>query len=1538
MSFSFESKSHIIDNDTKSFSFDQVTSQQLVSISNTSNILSPDTHFLTRDDNTISDINEESSSYVKLTNRPDVPYLNNGHFKTFLKCNHGNYVQINKNDPSLPLYTSSSQLMYEKWSFDIKVNQENVSTCSLYVEENDTYFEKNQLYVEVVDEQLQLVHTHKNLFKIIPVTYESKNAIIFIDTNTGCIISCNCTNNNYHIFPMWCRKRRDNMLTNSIHPNCLITIEHLTSQDKTNALSLYQEHRLQKLKEIPFLPVGNIDSLSLYCIHGLQIYPSQDSIINPSITSAIQTMDMPPEYLRKCSINIYENNVPTFSYMDGCLISINYNMYDKTLQKNVSYIISNRNERLWIHKEELIHNLKISTADIGTKPIPHMGLKRSLDVTQFTLIPHINTGIMIRASNGHFLACMCPDNKNEIKNDNIDHRVCYGMGLRQLDSMENNINNCIFKIKLHSNLYGSCGYSILEEETKQLEKDFRLINKNDKLTFSNIPSRVNNDNKVYTRDYTVSDYNPLLRERPNYFIEDSKGAKNVIAVLVPCFTESGKDLRRTLLDLEVQQRVLQSSINSDWEINVLILCDGWFKACKSFRQYIKTMFEITPEQSNKLLEWEVDQDSATNVQTMILQRLKPNDDGSCEIVPVNIHSNSNTNVTLKISVAIKLENRRKHNSHQWFFYAFAALYCRSEYMDNKINQFKTFNYLTDCGTRFHPSCLSFLLEYMLSDDDCVAATGRQRVMSKLMQDSSRTTYHQYDNVTHRSNPFSFMSHLKELFSNPTAFLYRSSQCFDYEASISCFNGAFSGLGMLPVIPGPCGLFRQDILLNEGFKNVSIKQQRIQQETLLQVLMKIKKSQVRINDINNRLQKKLWIYIKNRENRLRMQFNSINGYTNNTFVNNQNFSLTKMQTAIQSCLIDFNTICFYSSRLIRKIVDRIQIDTHCRLLSDVVINEVEKTTNQILDYLQRIPEMSILAELHTLQKASIKSLYGQVANSPIYLEIKKEIQDRDLSIVETLGTLYTNLKEKSVLIQEIVIDRLKETTSFSHLAAVFELGNDDTEEIGDNDEVTSDINQEIRKARDPYDMYFQTVNKIPEESGLIESNLLLAEDRALSAAMVMKSGRSSAHTAFVPNAIFYFEAEIEPELFITQRRRWINGTVAGYIWLLQHWRIFDLNFTNFGRLFLITLQVLVYAIVAMSPCLWSLGIHFSIGTIFKDSNEKYNDWLVWGYLFFYLLFVYRHTENRDPKQKLERWMLHVFTLIHFFATIIVGTALINASFDIAHQQGHIFISKDSIVQNNVTIYTPVNESFILNNTQSYKEYQNRSSTLNDTQCYNITSWIIEPTKVSINETLSYSTCSSDLYSVLIDFSYSSLSCWGIVRIIIGTTFLPFILAFLYDIYWYIPCDAGKSSFVNFRMPSSFLMLITGPFFYLFLPTMVGTFAVYAFSRTWDLSWGNKPSESLFSLGSTIDKSQSEKIKRETLQNARFVSYFIACSNIFSFILVVELEMNKYVLGSITVFILIWGIFQMLLSLIWIVYKLLRRCLMVQCCRKSCLPVR
>lgn len=40
------------------------------------------------------------------------------------------------------------------------------------------------------------------------------------------------------------------------------------------------------------------------------------------------------------------------------------------------------------------------------------------------------------------------------------------------------------------------------------------------------------------------------------------------------------------------------------------------------------------------------------------------------------------------------------------------------------------------------------------------------------------------------------------------------------------------------------------------------------------------------------------------------------------------------------------------------------------------------------------------------------------------------------------------------------------------------------------------------------------------------------------------------THWVPDAQFFFESEDSLSEFVPQRRRWLNGTTAGYIWLVS----------------------------------------------------------------------------------------------------------------------------------------------------------------------------------------------------------------------------------------------------------------------------------------------------------------------------------------------------------------------------------------------------
>src|SRR4051812_10189527 len=99
------------------------------------------------------------------------------------------------------------------------------------------------------------------------------------------------------------------------------------------------------------------------------------------------------------------------------------------------------------------------------------------------------------------------------------------------------------------------------------------------------------------------------------------------------------------------------------------------------------------------------------------------------------------------------------------------------------------------------------------------------------------------------------------------------------------------------------------------------------------------------------------------------------------------------------------------------------------------------------------------------------------------------------------------------------------------------------------------------------------------------SLLLAEDRVLSVGSVLKTtGVEDPATAFIPEATFYFEAETEAERLLGQRRRWINGTIAGYIWLLQNiGLIWSAESVGIGKKLMLTwliiCQLLMYIVLA-----------------------------------------------------------------------------------------------------------------------------------------------------------------------------------------------------------------------------------------------------------------------------------------------------------------------------------------------------------------------
>jgi len=87
----------------------------------------------------------------------------------------------------------------------------------------------------------------------------------------------------------------------------------------------------------------------------------------------------------------------------------------------------------------------------------------------------------------------------------------------------------------------------------------------------------------------------------------------------------------------------------------------------------------------------------------------------------------------------------------------------------------------------------------------------------------------------------------------------------------------------------------------------------------------------------------------------------------------------------------------------------------------------------------------------------------------------------------------------------------------------------------------------------------------EELGIVLANLQLAEDRIPSFLCTFGSTSTSTGsnskqqqqqlkppvTSYVRDSVIYFDAELTVARLAKQRRRWLNGTTAAYLYLLRH---------------------------------------------------------------------------------------------------------------------------------------------------------------------------------------------------------------------------------------------------------------------------------------------------------------------------------------------------------------------------------------------------
>jgi len=229
----------------------------------------------------------------------------------------------------------------------------------------------------------------------------------------------------------------------------------------------------------------------------------------------------------------------------------------------------------------------------------------------------------------------------------------------------------------------------------------------------------------------------------------NRPAMRTISICIPCFNEEAASLKRSISSL--QKQALPYGVR----LEIVVAVDGTQQVSESMDKYLEEIFGITAKRKAKINPF----DALPYVNTVIVQA-------------ENSQNKTNSANTM-LSLVLKRTNRRKVNSQMWWL--------RSHARDAQCE----FAFATDCGIVFDPKCIPTMIERMDRQPNLSALTGYQRVMTAQMQGDSRF----------------------ECIVDPWGFFLRILQSYDFELSQSTTKSALDDIGFIPVLPGPCSLFR-----------------------------------------------------------------------------------------------------------------------------------------------------------------------------------------------------------------------------------------------------------------------------------------------------------------------------------------------------------------------------------------------------------------------------------------------------------------------------------------------------------------------------------------------------------------------------------------------------------------------------------------------------------------------------------------------------------------------------------------------------------
>ena len=301
-----------------------------------------------------------------------------------------------------------------------------------------------------------------------------------------------------------------------------------------------------------------------------------------------------------------------------------------------------------------------------------------------------------------------------------------------------------------------------------------------------------NDNSNVTVK-RFDDYRPENNANKEYFNQIIMPDPDGIAVIIPFYNEPSHELQQTLNSIYIAFEELKKRSSAKWankKLHICLIQDGWHKAHHTMQTYLKTLFQKKISQRiningiihNRLVDWadfypelKAGFNNPDSNAMFILEK------GNYELTEINYQESFELDrKPMSLTLLVKANNRHKHNSHQWFIdrNGFAEA-TNAEYL-----------LLTDAFTLFSKTCLYHLIEELDNDEKLSSITGRQIVMTEHQQGCDNEKF------------FSLARTL------------RMVQLGDFELANCVYNGAFSLGGMLPVIPGPCGVYRRSILCDD----------------------------------------------------------------------------------------------------------------------------------------------------------------------------------------------------------------------------------------------------------------------------------------------------------------------------------------------------------------------------------------------------------------------------------------------------------------------------------------------------------------------------------------------------------------------------------------------------------------------------------------------------------------------------------------------------------------------------------------------------